>query len=121
MEEIILFVLTFLLAFLGYRLFIVFPIKQKKKKKKKYKDPFEVTYLVTKYKLNIEKVNYNRLLLVISTVSSFDIALIVTVIVLLKNFVLEIIGGFIFTMLTILVSYHIVFLFYKKKGMINNG
>lgn len=116
MHEVVLFILTFLLVFVLYQLFIIRRAKSKKKKR----EPFEVTYLVTKYKLDLKKVNYKNLLRVISLVSSFDIALIVTIILLCNNFILEIVIGFISMLVIILVSYHLVYLVYKKKGMIKN-
>ena len=69
-QEIVLFIITFIFVFIIYQLFVV----RKAKRKKKKKEPMEVTYLTSRYKLDIKKVNYNRLLLVISLVSSFDIA-----------------------------------------------
>lgn len=116
MQELLLFLLSFIFVFLLYQLFIV----KRAKSKKKPKEPFEVTYLVSKYKLDLKRVNYKRLLLVISLVSSFDIALIVSVIMLLDSFILEVVVGFIFTLIIILGSYHLVYLVYKKKGMIIN-
>ena len=116
MQELLLFLLSFIFVFLLYQLFIV----RRAKSKKKPKEPFEVTYLVSKYKLDLKRVNYKRLLLVISLVSSFDIALIVSVIMLLDSFILEVVVGFIFTLIIILGSYHLVYLVYKKKGMIIN-
>ena len=116
MQELLLFLASFIFVFVLYLLFIV----TRAKSKKKPKEPFEVTYLVNRYKLDLKKVNYNRLLLLISVVSSFDIALIVTIILMLKSFVLEIIVGFISTLIIILGSYHLVYLIYKKKGMIKN-
>ena len=114
--ELILFVISYLVVFLLYRFIIV----KRAKSKKRAKEPFEVTYLVSKYKLDLNKVNYNRLLTIISLVSSFDIALVVSIIVLFKSFILEIIVGFISTLVIILGSYHLVYLVYKKKGMIKN-
>ena len=115
-KELILFVISFIVVFLLYQIFVV----RKAKSKKKPKEPFEVTYLVSKYKLDLEKVNYKTLLRLISIVSSFDIALVVSIIVLLKNYILEIIVGFIATLVIILFSYHLVYLIYKKKGMIKD-
>ncbi len=114
--ELILFLISFVLVFLLYQIFIV----RRAKSKKNPKEPFEVTYLVSKYKLDLKKVNYKNLLRVISIVSSFDIALVVSIIVLLKSFILEIIVGFISILVIILVSYHLIYLIYKKKGMIKN-
>ena len=119
MQEIILFILTYLFVLILYELFIVRRAKSKKKTKKD-RDPIEVTYLVRKYHLDMKKVNYNQLLQIIAFTSSFDIALIVSIIVLLKNFILEILVGFIATLVIIMLSYHLVYLFYKKKGMIKN-
>ena len=120
LQEIILFLFTYIFVFLAYLLFIVRRAKRKPKGKKKPKEPLEVTYLVNRYGLDLKKVDYNRLLIVISLVSSFDIALIVSIILSIKIFVLEIIVGFISMMGIILLSYHLVYLVYKKKGMIKD-
>ena len=120
MDELKLFGISFLFLLILYQVFIIKKAKRDSNGKKKPKEPIEVTYLVGRYGLDLKKVNYDRLLLLISVVSSFDIALVVTIIMLLKNFVLEIIIGFISTLLIILVSYHIVYLIYKKKGMIKD-
>lgn len=115
-HELILFVVSFIVVFLLYRIIVV----RRAKRKKNPKEPFEVTYLVERYKLDLNKINYKRLLNVVSLVSSFDIALIVAIIVLFKNFYLELIVGFIGTLIIILVSYHLVYLVYKRGGMIRN-
>lgn len=115
-KELVLFILSFVFVFLLYQIIIV----RRAKSKKSPKVPFEVTYLVAKYKLDIKRINYNRLLLVISLVSSFDVALIVSIILLIKSFILEIIVGFISTLVIILLSYHVVYLVYKRGGMIEN-
>ena len=94
-------------------------VNKKDKRIKEPKEPLEVTYLVGKG-LDLKKVNYNDLLFVISIVSSIDIALVVTIIMLLKIFVLEIVVGFISTIGIILLSYQLVYLVYKKKGMVKN-
>ena len=114
--ELVLFLISFIVVFVLYQLFII----RWAKSEKNHKEPFEVTYLVTKYGLDLEKVNYKKLLRVVSIVSSLDIALVVSIIVLIKSFILEIIVGFISILIIILVSYHLVYLVYKKKGMIKN-
>ena len=120
LQEIILFLFTYIFVFLGYLLFIVRRAKRKKNGKKKPKEPLEVTYLVNRYGLDLKKVDYDKLLTVISLVSSFDIALIVSIILSIKIFILEIIVGFVSMMGIILLSYHLVYLVYKKKGMIKD-
>jgi lysophospholipid acyltransferase (LPLAT)-like uncharacterized protein len=123
MEEFILFLLSFLLMLIIYELFIVRTAKKRranKKNSKKYKDKevTEIKYLIWKYKLDISKVNYNQLLQIVAITSSFDISVVVSIIMIINNFWLEILVGFISTLVLILISYHLVYLFYKKKGMI---
>lgn len=123
-QELILFLLSFLLVFIIYQLFIVRRAKPRKNKKKdkrikEPKEPMEVTYLVNKG-LDLKKVDYNTLLFVVSIVSSIDIALTVSIIMFLNNFILEIIVGFISIFIIILLSYELVYLVYKKKGMVKN-
>lgn len=120
MQEFILFLLSFIFVFLIYQIFIVRRAKSNVRKKKTKKEPIEITYLQRRYKLDLKKVSYNQLLQIVAIVSSFDIALSVSIIMLFNNFFLEIIGGFFSIIILILVSYHLVYLFYKKKGMIIN-
>lgn len=121
MQEILLFIMSYVLVFVLYQIFVVSKAKKKMASKKKDKwYPIEVNYLVKKYNLDLEKVNYNQLLQLIAITSSFDIALSVNFMLLLKNFLIEVIGGFIFIIVIILVSYHSIYLFYKRKGMIKN-
>ena len=120
MEELILFGMCFILVFIIYEIFVVSVTKRRRKKGNYKKEPLEITYLKTKYHLNMKKVNYNQLLQIVAIVSSFDIALAVSIINRLDGILLELVGGFFILIIIILISYHLVYLFYKKKGMINN-
>ncbi len=117
MEEIVLFCMSFIFIFLLYQFFIVRPAK-KNYKNKKEKQPAEVKYLISRYKLDMKKVNYYQLLQIVALTSSFDISLICSLIMITNNFILRLLVGIISIILTILISYHLVYLFYKKKGMI---
>lgn len=113
--------MTFVLVLIIYEIFVVSKTKRlRNTNSKKFKDPVEIKYLVNRYKLDMKRVDYNQLLQIIAIVSSFDIALVVTLINLTDIFVLEILIGVISVFLIILLSYHLVFIFYKKKGMIRN-
>ena len=121
MEELVLFGLTYLFVFAIYQIFIISPAKKRKKKNiKTDKEVFEVKYLVTKYKLDLEKISYNQLIQICALVSSLDISIAVSVMTLTKNFILEMLLGFGSIFILIIISYHMVYLFYKKKGMIKN-
>ena len=121
MEEVVLFLITYVLVFLMYQIFIVSKAKRNKDKKNK-KEPLEILYLKKMYKkLDFKKIPYNQLLQLIALISSFDISVIVTIVVHINNFLLEILVGFFGIIILILISYHVIYLFYKKKGMIING
>ena len=128
MEELGLFILSFIFVLLIYQIFIIIPAKKRKKNKSKVrkkkedtsKELFEIKYLQARYKLDMKKINYNQLLQICAITSSFDISFIVYLIGIINNFILRVLGGFIFTLGIIMLSYHLVYLFYNNKGMIIN-
>lgn len=121
MEELVLFGMTYLFVFIIYQIFIVNPAKKRKKKNNKTeKEMFEVRYLVTKYKLVLDKISYNQLIQMCALISSLDISIAVSIMTLTNNFLLEMLLGFGSIFILIFISYHMVYLFYKKKGMIKN-
>ena len=128
MKEIILFIACFILVFICYQVFFILPMKKyrknkkngKKKKIKEKKELAEIRFLVTKYKLDLDKVNYNKLLLVVSLVSSFDITLIVTIITLFDSYLVSFLLAAVLVLSIVMISYWLVYKFYEKKGMIKN-
>lgn len=127
MQELILFIMCYIVVLAFYELYFVRRAKNyrsgkmKKKKKDKYKEPGEIMLLRSKFKVDVDKVNYDQLLQIVALVSSFDISLVVSVMSIIPIFVLKLVVGLILIFLTIYVSYYLVYLFYKKKGMIKNG
>lgn len=121
MEELVLILLTFIFVLIIYEVFIIAPIKKKRGQNSDYKEIIEIKYLIARYNLDLKKVDYNQLLQICGIVSSFDIALVVSLVAYVHGLVLELIVGFSSATIIILLSYHIVYLFYKKKGMIKNG
>ena len=107
MKNIILFILSYILVLFIYEVFIVKrAIKNKDDKDKK--KPIEVRLLVKKYKIDLKKINYNKLLHIIALVSSLDIAIVASVIALLDNLVLQIIIGLVLGIVLIFVSYDFI-------------
>ena len=118
MQEVVLFIMSFIFIFIIYELFVVLKAKKNYKNKKEKKEPVEIKYLVAKYKLDLKKVDYNKLLHVVALVSSFDMAIIVSAAMLFESYLLQLIVILLLIIPIILGSYHIVYLFYKKKGLI---
>lgn len=124
MEELVLFIMCFIFVFMLYRLFIVLPVKRNKKtkdkkikKNKKYKDKeiVEIKYLQAIYKIDIDKVDYKKLVNICCFVSSLDISLIVSFMEFIDNFLLKIICTIIFSVCIIIFSYHLVYLYLRRK------
>ncbi len=116
MEEFVLFMMTFLLLFLIYQLFIV----RKAKRRNSAKKPMEVRYLESCYHLDLKLIDYKKLLLVISIVSSFDIALLVSIVMMIRHYILEILVAIIIVIPLVLFSYHFVGMYYVRKGLIKD-
>ena len=127
MQELLLFIMCYIVVLVFYELYFVRRAKKfksgkmSKKKKDKYKEPGEIILLKSKFKVDIDKVNYDQLLQIVALVSSFDISLVVSVMSIIPIFVLKLVVGLVLIFLTIYISYYLVYLFYKKKGMIKNG
>ena len=115
MEQVILFILTYLCVFIIYYFYII-----KKNKKRGKKKIIEVTYLVNRYKLDLDKINMKKLLLIISLVSSLDISLAVTIVLLFDSYVLKILVALILMFPIIIISYGIIGKYYQKRGLSKN-
>ena len=122
MEEAILFFMTFVLLFLVYQfIFIRSAKKNYEKKNSDKKEMLEIRYLKSKYNLDFDKISYPQLLQLCAITSCFDISLTVTIVSFIDSFLWEIVVGFVSIFLLIFISYHFIYLFYKKKGMVKNG
>ena len=117
MEELILFGLTYVFVFIIYQIFIISPAKKRKKKNIKT-DKLKTGFGA--WILDLSKISYNQLIQICALVSSLDISIAVSVMTLTNNFLLEMLLGFGSIFILIFISYHMVYLFYKKKGMIKN-
>ena len=112
MEELVLFMMAFLLLLIIYHLFVI----KKAKKGDFSKFPTEVNYLKLKYKINVDKSNYKKILRRVAIVSSFDIALIVTIIMMVNHFLLQILAIIVVSPIIFVVSYHLLGKLLQKEG-----
>ena len=91
MKELLLFIFTFVITLIIYEIFVVSKTKKKIANGVKVKDIVEIRYLVNRYNLDMKKIDYNQLLQLVALVSSFDIAIVISIMLLISNFILEII------------------------------
>ena len=110
---------TFIIIYLFYLFTYVIG---KKKKYNKEKVPIELGYLIRKYRLDVNKVNYKKIMNQIGIVSAFDIAFTATfMFMFVKNIYLSIILGAVMIIPLIIISFNILGSIYKKKGLVKNG
>lgn len=135
------FLILFLLAYFYYRFIAIKElrpkrknkkekeIKQKKKKKdsifklyaKNVKDLPEIRLLILSYKIDEEKINYVKLGKAMALILSFNLALtVVLTLELFDNILLKVLVGIVTLLFTMLTSYRLVGIYYKKKGMTKN-
>jgi len=111
MRELILYLLTFILAYLFYIVFVLC----RKNVLKKIPDGKEMTYLKIKYGIKVNDTNLKKIANLIFLVNSFILATTVYVVCLFESLILEIIVGVVTLILLILVFYHLLGTYLQKK------
>lgn len=129
------FIITVILVYLFYYIWIIrkydkngkLKVKTKAKKGEvielgEPKIPSEIQILIVKYRLDMSKINYRGLLKVVGFVCAIDIAFITTIISLIKSDNLYILLGIgaLLTIPTILISFALLGRLFKKKGLVLN-
>ena len=114
MEKLLVFVLSYIFILIIYELFIVNRAKRYRDDESK-KKPIEVRFLINKYGIDINKIDYNQLLQVIALLSSFDIALIAAIMAMFDNIVTAILAGLVIVLPVTYFSFDYVGKRYRKK------
>lgn len=123
---LILFALLFIILFIGDYFFIkrryLKRLKGKgKKKNKKNNELTEISYLVGKFNLDKNKINLNKLLIVISIINALIISLVSVVVMLIRiNVILQLIIGFVLLISLIYALYELLGRFLVMKGYDKN-
>ena len=111
MRELILYLITFVLAYLFYVVFVLC----RKNVLKKIPNGKEMTYLKLKYGIKVNDTNLKKIANLIFLVNSFILATTVYVVCLFESLILEIVVGVITLILLILVFYHLLGTYLQKK------
>lgn len=110
---------TFLIIYMVYLFYYVIP---KNKKYDENKVPTELVYLIKKYRLDMKKINFKKIMNQIGIASAFDIAFTATFIFMfVKNIYLSVILGGAMIIPLIIITFNVIGNIYKKKGLVING
>jgi hypothetical protein len=109
--ELILYLGTFILAYLFYFVFVL----SRNSVLKKFPDGKEMSYLKYKYGIKINDKNLKKVAHTVCLANSFILATTVYVVCLFDSLVLEVLIGIVTLIILILVIYHLIGTYYKKK------
>ena len=111
MRELLLYLFTFIIAYLFYLIFVI----GRKSVLKKFPDGKEMTYLKLRYGIKVTDKNLKKIAGKIALANSFILSTTVYVVCLFDNLIIELLVGGITIVVLILVIYHLMGTYYKKK------
>ncbi len=111
MKELILYLLTFILAYLFYVIFVLC----RKSVLKKFPNGKEMTYLKLKYGVTVNEKKLKKIANIIFLANSFILSTTVYIVCLFDNFFVELIVGVVTLIILILGIYHLIGTYLKKK------
>ena len=110
---------TFIVVYMFYLFSYVF---NKKKKYDPNKVPQELAFLIRKYRLDMKKINYKKIMNQIGIICAFDIAFTCTfMFAFIKNVYLAIFIGALMLIPLIIITFGFLGKYYERRGMIING
>ena len=116
MNEVLKFIVEFVLTFLVIYLVYYFVIIRKKKDYDPNLVPVEVNYILMRHKIDIKKINYRKMLFLISLVTSFNMSLAITIIFrIIDNVYLGILCSLLVVMPISLFEYNLIGKHFEKK------
>lgn len=111
MREVIVFLATFIIIIAIYLIFVVF----NKRALKKIYNGTEARYLKARYKFDLTKIERKQLAWHIALINSFIISFTLSLILMLDNYLLMIVGALLLVFCLILILYHLLGSYYQKK------
>ena len=114
MEYIGWFIFSFILIYIIYYILFI------KKTKRGEKVPSEAQYLISIYKLDVNKFSYYRFIRVVGLVTSFDIAIVATIVATVDAIIWQILFGFVAVVPVIVLSFMLLGKYYQNKQTKDN-
>ncbi len=115
MEYVSWFFFSFILIYIIYYVFFI------RKTKRGVKVPAEVQYLITLYQLDVNLFSYRKFVQMTGIVTSFDIALVSTIVAKVDGIVWQILFGFVAVVPVIVLSFMLLGKYYKYKQTLDNS
>lgn len=115
MEYIGWFIFDFILIYIIYYLLFI------RKTKRNYKVPSEVQYLITAYKLDVNKFSYYKFVRIVALSISLTISLIATIMTLVDGIAWQILFGFIAVIPVAVISFSLIGKYYQNKQLKDNS
>ncbi len=112
MRELIIYLVTFLIAYLFYFVFVLC----RSSVLKKFPEGKEMRYLKIKYGVSVNEKNLKKIANKICLINSFILATTVCIVCLFDNFILGLVVSIIPLILLILSCYHLLGIHYGKRG-----
>ena len=79
--------------------------------------PAEMEFFVIKYKVDLDKINYRYFLQLMGLVIAFDLGIIATIISYIDELWIQLLVGFILVIVIVLLSFKLLGMYFKKKGL----
>ena len=111
MEEIKIFIITFVLVYLVYLIAVIL----REKKNNKFENSMELKYLKQRYEINLKKINMKYMVQVIAVANSLIIATTFTLISVVEQLILKMLFGFIILIILEISIYHIIGKYYQGR------
>lgn len=116
MENLLFSVFVLIIIYLAY----LFTIIMRPDKLKKFVTAKEITLLKSRYKLNIDQIGVKKLTHTIAISNSIIISFTIYMALLVDNMILQLLIGFLVMIPSILIVYHIIGRYYKRKEVKKN-
>ena len=117
-------ILSIIVIYVLYYAWIVFNFdksgEQRRRKNKKLKMPSEVEYFVTKYKVDLKKVNYRYFLQLMGLIVAFDLSIVLAIMDFIPVLWIKCVVGFIVMLIVVFVSFRLLGNYFKKKGLVKD-
>ena len=111
MKQVLIYIGTFVIAYLFYLIFVL----NRKNILKKFPNGKEMSYLKIKYGVKINDDNLKKIANKVCLANSFILATTVFIVSLIDSLILEILVALPVLLILILVLYHIIGTYYRKK------